>query len=477
MSQAKNWVFTLNADETAGEHVMWPLATQQEHPLAGWVEPGAEMGVTFLCYQVEEGEAGQHIHLQGAVCFAKAKRLATLKKFMPRAHWEVMRGTPKEASDYCAKSTTRVCGPFVHGDCPDGQGARHDVTAVYGLVKGRKTNLEILEITQGRSAKLAKHIDYMRFNLMSAESDRQLQGVKVITLYGATGTGKTYSAVNLIAQGRDYFILTAPSARNSNLWFDGYQGQHILIIDDFSGDSVPFNYLLRLLDVYPMPVQIKGGFMWATWTLVVITTNTFPASWYTQVNTAPLRRRLTTRGSEIRLVEVYNAYKTMDWGENAEVDATAFAPMPQLPLAAPAVDAPVASPYAASPSAANAPSPDFANAPSPSGQVDDSANGAPSPFGPPAASSAPSTSTTCDGAPVEPFVPDHFAPAASTPLIQYLQNEGSDTEEDLDLQAADDGLTDLDVMIPGAYTGPVPTPPPSPPSPRSPGVSPLRSPK
>lgn len=446
MAQAKNWVFTLNAEEEAGEHTMWPLATQDQHPLGGWVEPGAEMGVKFLCYQVEVGEQGGHVHLQGCVCFAKAKRLATLKKFCKRAHWEVMRGTPKEAAAYCSKASTRLAGPFVHGDCPDGQGARHDVTAVFSLVKEHKTNLEILNITDGASAKLAKQIEYMRFTLMGGESDRQLQGVRVITLFGSTGTGKTYAAVNLIAQNTDYFILTAPSAKNSQLWFDGYQGQHILIIDDFNGDCIPFNYMLRLLDVYAMPVQIKGGFVWATWTLVVITTNTFPAAWYTSVNTAPLCRRLTQRGSEIRLVEHQGAYKLMDWGEQAPGDQLPFVAIPQLPVPAPAAPACPPSSIPRAPSCASSPA--SWNPLSPSAQ--------------PSLDGQSPTSTTVNGEEVVPFVPDHF-PAARSPALDYFPGcagDDTDTEEDLDLIAAADGENENDVMVPAGDR--VPTPPCSP---------------
>lgn len=61
MAQAKNWVFTLNAEEEAGEHTMWPLATQDQHPLGGWVEPGAEMGVKFLCFYNIDAYARFHV--------------------------------------------------------------------------------------------------------------------------------------------------------------------------------------------------------------------------------------------------------------------------------------------------------------------------------------------------------------------------------------------------------------------------------
>jgi len=39
----------------------------------------------------------------------------------------------------------------------------------------------------------------MRFTMSEASSDRQLQGVRVIVLWGPSGAGKTYAAINYIA--------------------------------------------------------------------------------------------------------------------------------------------------------------------------------------------------------------------------------------------------------------------------------------
>ena len=83
----------------------------------------------------------------------------------------------------------------------------------------------------------------MRFTVGEQESDRQLQGVRVLCLYGPTGTGKTYAAINLIANRRDYYIAECPSSRGSKLWFDGYEGQKTLVLDDFSGDFCDFRFL------------------------------------------------------------------------------------------------------------------------------------------------------------------------------------------------------------------------------------------
>ena len=42
-------------------------------------------------------------HIQGFIVMKKIQRLTAMKKILPRSHLEPMRGTPKEASDYCKK--------------------------------------------------------------------------------------------------------------------------------------------------------------------------------------------------------------------------------------------------------------------------------------------------------------------------------------------------------------------------------------
>uniref|UniRef100_UPI004048ADC4 RNA helicase domain-containing protein n=1 Tax=Polynucleobacter sp. TaxID=2029855 RepID=UPI004048ADC4 len=42
-------------------------------------------------------------------------------------------------------------------------------------------------------------------------------------------------------------------------WWDGYDGESDIIIDDYRRDFCTFADLLRLLDRYPLQVEVKGG--------------------------------------------------------------------------------------------------------------------------------------------------------------------------------------------------------------------------
>lgn len=108
MSRAKKWVFTLN-NYTQGEIDLIAGVAESEH-------------VDYLIFGKETGENGTP-HLQGYVIFSERKRLSQVRAILStRAHYEVSRGTPKEASDYCKKDNDYT----EFGALPGGQGTRTD---------------------------------------------------------------------------------------------------------------------------------------------------------------------------------------------------------------------------------------------------------------------------------------------------------------------------------------------------------------
>lgn len=308
-ARVRNWCFTWNADEENMEDFKWS-DVGAACPCAGW--PDAEPKIAYLVCQVERAPETGHVHVQGYIQFKAPMRMAALKKLCDSAHWEPRFGTHDQAKAYCMKEDSRVNGPWELGQELGGQGKRNDLEAIVNLVKAKRTNLEIFDEVGSAAARWGKQICFARFTFSESDSDRQLQGVRVLVLYGATGAGKTYAAINLIAGGKDYYICEAPSHKDSKVWFDGYETQKTLILDDFEGSFCAYRYLLRLLDKYKLKIEVKGGHAWACWTTVVITSNIHPSGWYSGVDLAPLRRRLT----EIRLCEQQGAYKKVDFDEH-----------------------------------------------------------------------------------------------------------------------------------------------------------------
>lgn len=256
------------------------------------------------------------------------------EKFSATAHWEVARGTPQENKDYCTKSATKVAGPWEFGELPPKQGSRSDLKAIWHMAAyEKKDNLAIFEATQGKAARYFKEINHIRFAYNEAKSDRQQTGLEVLVFYGATGLGKTYCATNYYGNN-DYHIATVPSTLGAKLWFDGYQGQQLMVIDDYEGKNIDYRFMLRLLDHYKLILEIKGGSVYAVYSRIIITTNVHPSAWFPkEVNTAPLRRRIH---HIYQLLDERDLYQEIDWNENKIGDVKKFVPVPPYVKAAPA---------------------------------------------------------------------------------------------------------------------------------------------
>lgn len=94
----------------------------------------------------------------------------------------------------------------------------------------------------------------------------------VVCLWGVTGTGKTHFCFEQIGE-RSVWL------PGDYKWFDGYQGQDCVLLDDYRGEY-DIGLFLKLMDKYPMRVPVKGGF--ANWNpkKVYITSNVKPDLWY-----------------------------------------------------------------------------------------------------------------------------------------------------------------------------------------------------
>jgi len=233
--------------------------------------------VSYLIFGEEVGES-QTRHLQGYVEFsnprATGKGWSNMKKLMGECHFEVRRGTAKQAADYCKKD-----GIFKEFGEISRQGERTDwQQATEDILQGRS----VVEVIQEQPQLLPAIRALERLqNLNIHPLERE---VHVTWLHGSPGCGKTR-----------YVWDNHPNvySKPSGTWWDGYNGEDVLLLDDFEGD-IAFAELLKVLDRYKYRVPVKGGFVGARWTKVFITTNAHPDTFYRfQSNRPALVRRIT----------------------------------------------------------------------------------------------------------------------------------------------------------------------------------------
>jgi len=282
MSQAKGWTFTsFDYDEKSVD----ALKLKAE-------------SVELLCFQEEKCPNTGRRHLQGYVRFHGNKRLAAVKTWLgdPAAHLEIAKGTPRSNLDYCSKDESSTGEfRFQNGDFDSHiQGKRTDLDAVVERIRAGDTMESINDqfptqvIKYGRGIQLSRSLHLAK--LAPATFPRT-----VIVLYGRSGSGKSLWA-RQFAQANNLTVYSKNLTKASDTqWFDGYDGEQCLILDDFTDQAVSFRELLIWTDIYKHRAQVKGAMSIGTWSHVIITSNISPNLWYQSYVGAerePLVRRL-----------------------------------------------------------------------------------------------------------------------------------------------------------------------------------------
>jgi len=282
MSSGKSWTFTLfNHDEKSIDALK--LKTGE---------------VELICFQEEKCPNTDRLHLQGFVKFPSTKRFNAVKIWLgdDAAHLETAKGSPRQNLDYCTKDDSAT-GKFryQYGDFNrGGQGKRNDLDAVVERIQAGDTMETINELFPTQVIKFGRGIQLSR-SLHLAKLAPSTFPRTVIVLYGRSGSGKSLWA-RQFAEHNNLSVYSKNLTKASDTqWFDGYDGEQCLILDDFTDQAVSFRELLIWTDIYKHRAQVKGAMSIGTWSHVIITSNISPNLWYQSYVGAerePLVRRL-----------------------------------------------------------------------------------------------------------------------------------------------------------------------------------------
>lgn len=244
--------------------------------------------IAFLTFQYEKCPETRKTHIQGYLELTKPCRINVIKKLLQceKIHLEYRKGSQEQAIDYSNKTETRIKGPFTFGTCVK-QGKRNDLSCLKNLKTQRLSDFIIenpeIAIKYPQGIKLIKNAHDIKMG------QSQMRDIKCTAIIGKPGSGKTrYIYDNYDIEN----IYKLNTNSNGTLWFDGYENQTILLIDDFKG-WIKYTELLTILDRYPYRCQIKGGFTYANWDKVFITSNYAIDDWYdASFNIEAIKRRI-----------------------------------------------------------------------------------------------------------------------------------------------------------------------------------------
>ena len=273
MSRSRNWSWTYYpaTERTTIEQMQLKLETETAYSVFG----------QETCPTTGE------LHLQGYSHFKHSKTMAAVKKLTDKTmHLEASSGSAERNRIYCSKGDQ----PKEEWEELKENGQNYGMNAIVwscGTMPKPGTRTDIHELRDACENAVAlsdiiKEDDivvplakYQRFAQMVHSASlkkrtREYRDLEVIVRWGCTSTGKT----RLPYEEGAY--MWCP---NSVEWWDGYDGEEILLIDDFYG-QIQVARMLHLLRGYQCRLPIKGGFTYAQWQKVYITSNTLPEHWY-----------------------------------------------------------------------------------------------------------------------------------------------------------------------------------------------------
>lgn len=215
-------------------------------------------------------------HIQGWLQWKNPRQVNVFWRDFGHPHIEVRHGTVEQNNLYCAKENDyeEFGTPPVQGERSDWRRAREQLQQRHSVVDVISDQPHLLPAIRALE----------RYQTLSRQPPND-RDIRCVYIHGSSGCGKS-RAVHA-AYPNAYW-------KPAGEWWDGYEGQEVVVLDDYYGDQ-QYSQLLRVLDRYPLRLPVKGGFVPAEYTTVVITSNATLDEQYQMIQGSrrqPLIRRI-----------------------------------------------------------------------------------------------------------------------------------------------------------------------------------------
>lgn len=253
--------------------------------------PWLDSKMTHAVWQIETGGATNRTHIQAAFRLKNPTTMEGTKKLLklPQVHLTPLRTQADyhRMVKYCQKEDTRTQGPWEQGELTK-QGQRSDLGSLATKIIEGKRPRDVAHSDPALFIRYHKGLQALRGAMV--EPRQRFDKLKVLCLWGESGSGKTRFAYDLFDAKDIYktFNLTHP-------WFDGYDDQKIVIMDECGEGMMDINFLKQLTDGHPMMVEVKGGSVAWNPETIILTSQHGMYQWYpkaTRLDWAALERRI-----------------------------------------------------------------------------------------------------------------------------------------------------------------------------------------
>lgn len=285
-TRSRHWVFT--------EFVPWTSSSATGSPPFDPAVPlpapphRVTWDPTIMSYFIGNREtcpSTHRKHIQGFFCLHEGITETNARRRWPGVHLEPARGSPEENRKYCSKLKDGGTGDFSeHGILPaPGNPSKRNAAAL--ALEGKSLKEICMECPTN-----AMYLGMNKIlNFKGAICEPRTWVMDVRIYYGPTGAGKTRAVYDEFDYCEVYSKPTGP-------WWDGYDGQKVILVDDFVPADEPIDAWLRHTDRYPHKVPMKGSFAEMRSKIIIFTSNYSPDEWwFDKMHKDAFNRRVTSR--------------------------------------------------------------------------------------------------------------------------------------------------------------------------------------
>lgn len=259
MSRSRNWCFTINN------------YTEED------VSALADLPCKYMVYGKEVGESGTP-HLQGYVVFATQRTLSATRKKI-RGHLSPAKGDAQQNYDYCTKD-----GDYVE------RGTKPLSNKDKGLKEKERYKKAFQAAKEGRLDDIPEDMrtrHYSTYKAIMRDHMPDVDDADDVTgdwFWGPAGAGKSRTARQIYPKAY---------LKPCNKWWDGYQNQDYVIIDDVDTKHDVLGHHFKIwADRYAFIAENKGGAIKIRPKRIIITSQYPPESIWSDTETlAAIRRR------------------------------------------------------------------------------------------------------------------------------------------------------------------------------------------
>lgn len=205
-------------------------------------------------------------HLQGYIYLKDAHTTKAMTKKIPHCSFFYCDASAEENAKYCGKDDKN---PWSKGVMPK-QGRRKDIEGIKELIDEGGTGL-LLKCFEANFALTCRTLKGFEKYIFLKQPKRCTMP-QVFWRWGPTRSGKSRWAFD--EYGRNNCWIKPDG------WFDTYDFEKALIINDFDASTMATKDLLQLLDRYPYTGKVKGGFTQIDSPVIVITSDKHPSAFW-----------------------------------------------------------------------------------------------------------------------------------------------------------------------------------------------------